>query len=238
MQTNISCVSRSFLNKRFSQWLQFPCSNWQCFFKCSSSWDPSHLQPVFKFGQENWGVVVEFLFSECFSSPVLMSSSLGVGLIIIIIVVLQIKIAQIRWLTPGVGVGGIHPSSMDMACIPSIFIKTFKFFFGESGLMSAFTKIFFGKLRMIEIGPRGRWKGASIFQASHPSKKVCTQKLTITGKRRRFVKSFTKKIQKVLMKIEEMADVFLNSANFAPHAFLTLAPPSGYTLNLKALIKN
>ena len=39
------------------------------------------------------------------------------------------------------------------------------------------------------------------------------------------------------MKIEEMADVFLNSANFAPHAFLTLAPPSGYALNLKVLIK-
>ena len=40
-----------------------------------------------------------------------------------------------------------------------------------------------------------------------------------------------KKIQKVLMKIEEMAGVFLNSANFASHAFLTLAPPSGYALN-------
>ena len=39
------------------------------------------------------------------------------------------------------------------------------------------------------------------------------------------------------MKIEEMTDVFLNLANFAPHAFLTLAPPSGYALNLKALIK-
>ena len=37
-----------------------------------------------------------------------------------------------------------------------------------------------------------------------------------------------KKNQKVLMKIEEMADVFLNSANFAPHALLTLVPPSGY----------
>jgi hypothetical protein len=46
-----------------------------------------------------------------------------------------------------------------------------------------------------------------------------------------------KKNQKVLMKIEEMADVFLNSANFAPHALLTLAPTSGYALNLKALIK-
>ena len=31
-----------------------------------------------------------------------------------------------------------------------------------------------------------------------------------------------------------MADVFLNSATFAPHAFLTLAPPSCYALNLKA----
>jgi hypothetical protein len=39
------------------------------------------------------------------------------------------------------------------------------------------------------------------------------------------------------MKIEEIADVFLNSANFAPQALLTLAPPSRYALNLKALIK-
>ena len=39
------------------------------------------------------------------------------------------------------------------------------------------------------------------------------------------------------MKIEEMADFFLNSANFVSHMFLTLAPPSRYTLNLKALIK-
>jgi hypothetical protein len=45
-----------------------------------------------------------------------------------------------------------------------------------------------------------------------------------------------KKIQKVLMKIEEMADVFLNSDNFASHALLTLAPPSGYALNLIALM--
>ena len=40
-----------------------------------------------------------------------------------------------------------------------------------------------------------------------------------------------KKIQKVLMKIDEMV------ANFAKHTFSTLAPPSGYALNLKALIK-
>ena len=36
--------------------------------------------------------------------------------------------------------------------------------------------------------------------------------------------------QKVLMKVEEMGDVFLDLANF-----VTLAPPSGYALDLKAL---
>jgi hypothetical protein len=46
-----------------------------------------------------------------------------------------------------------------------------------------------------------------------------------------------KKIQKVLMKIKEMADVFLNLANFAPHAILTLEPPRGCALNLKVLMK-
>jgi hypothetical protein len=39
------------------------------------------------------------------------------------------------------------------------------------------------------------------------------------------------------MKIEEMAIFFLNFANFASHAFLTLVPPSSYALSLKALIK-
>ena len=39
------------------------------------------------------------------------------------------------------------------------------------------------------------------------------------------------------MKIEEMAEVFLNMVNFVSHAILTLAPPRGYALNLKALIK-
>ena len=45
------------------------------------------------------------------------------------------------------------------------------------------------------------------------------------------------KIQKVLMKIDEMADVFLNSANFWQHAFSNLAPSSSYTMNLKTLTK-
>ena len=35
------------------------------------------------------------------------------------------------------------------------------------------------------------------------------------------------------MKIEEMADVFLNSGNFAKHTFLTLGSPSRYAINLK-----
>ena len=116
--------------------------------------------------------------------------------------------------------------------------KLLKFFFDESCLISAFTKIFFGKLRMLKVGPRGRWKRASIFQASHPSKKSMLPKANDQRKQKTICQIFhQKKIQKVLMKIEEMADVFLNSANFAPHAFLTLAPPSGYALNLKVLIK-
>ena len=39
------------------------------------------------------------------------------------------------------------------------------------------------------------------------------------------------------MKIEEMGDAFLNSADFVPHALLNLAPPIAYALNPKALIK-
>ena len=46
-----------------------------------------------------------------------------------------------------------------------------------------------------------------------------------------------KKTKKVLMKIEEMVDVFPNSDNFVSHVLLTLAPPSGYALKLIALIK-
>jgi hypothetical protein len=73
---------------------------------------------------------------------------------------------------------------------------------------------------------------------SHPSKKSMLQKANNQRKKETICQIFhQKKIQEVLMKIEEMADVFLNSANFAPHAFLTLAPPSGYALNLKVLIK-
>ena len=39
------------------------------------------------------------------------------------------------------------------------------------------------------------------------------------------------------MKIDELADVFLDLANFAPHALSSLAPPNGYALNLKALVR-
>jgi hypothetical protein len=39
------------------------------------------------------------------------------------------------------------------------------------------------------------------------------------------------------MKIEEIADFFLNLVNFAQHALLTLETPSDYALNLKAFIK-
>jgi hypothetical protein len=107
-------------------------------------------------------------------------------------------------------------------------------------LMSAFTKNFFWNLRVIEIGPRGRRKRSSIFQLLHPSQKNMLPKANDQNKKKRICQIFhQKKIRKFWwkLKIEEMADFFLNSANFAPHAFLTLAPPSGYALNLKALIQ-
>ena len=44
-----------------------------------------------------------------------------------------------------------------------------------------------------------------------------------------------KTICQVLMKIEEMVDVFLNSANIVTHALLTLAPSSDYALKLKGV---
>ena len=61
--------------------------------------------------------------------------------------------------------------------------KLLKSFFGESCLISAFT-IFFGS-RMI--------KRSFIFQTLHSCKKVCSQMLTIKGKRKQFVRSFKKK---------------------------------------------
>ena len=42
-----------------------------------------------------------------------------------------------------------------------------------------------------------------------------------------------KKIQKVLMKIDKMADVFLNSADFRQHASFYLAPLRSYTMKLQ-----
>ena len=38
------------------------------------------------------------------------------------------------------------------------------------------------------------------------------------------------------MKVDKMAGVFINLANFAQHTLLGLAPPSGYTLHQKVLI--
>ena len=64
--------------------------------------------------------------------------------------------------------------------------------FGESCLMSAFVKIFFGKLRIIEIGPRGRWKRSSIFQSSHPSQKSMLPKANKQKKKKTISQIFHK----------------------------------------------
>ena len=59
----------------------------------------------------------------------------------------------------------------------------------------------------------------------------------IKEKRRQLSDLSPKKIRKFWIKIEEIADVFLSSANFAKHTFSAIVPPSGFALNLKALIK-
>ena len=67
---------------------------------------------------------------------------------------------------------------------------------------------FWGKLRMIEIGPCGRRKRSSIFQSLHPSQKNMLPKANDQKKKKTICKIFhQKKISEILMKIEEMADV-------------------------------
>ena len=71
--------------------------------------------------------------------------------------------------------------------------KLLRLFFGESCLMSDFTKNVFEKLREIEIFQRVCWRLSSIFQASHPSQKKCSPKLWSDKERIEFIISFTKK---------------------------------------------
>ena len=72
----------------------------------------------------------------------------------------------------------------------------------------------------------------------HPSKKSMLPNANNQRKKKKICQIFhPKKVQKALIKIEEMADVFLNLANLEKYTFLTSAPPSSYALNLKALIK-
>ena len=91
---------------------------------------------------------------------------------------------------------------------------------------------------LLKVGAMERWKRSSIFQASQRSQKSMLQRANEQKKKKTICQIFhQKKNQNLLIKIEETADVFLNSANFVQHAFLTLAPPSGFALNLQALIK-
>jgi hypothetical protein len=77
-----------------------------------------------------------------------------------------------------------------------------------------------------------------IFQSLHPSQNNMIPKANDQKKKEEDMSDLSsKKNQKVLMKIEELVDVSLNSTNFVPHALVTSAPPSGYALNLQALIK-
>ena len=89
-----------------------------------------------------------------------------------------------------------------------------------------FSNFYLVKAVRFQLSPKifGKVWGA---KRSHPffshrilAKKICSQKLS------------PKENQKVLMKIEEMVDVFLNLDNFVKHTLSPLAPPSGYALNI------
>ena len=85
----------------------------------------------------------------------------------------------------------------------------------------------------------GCWSWSSVFQTTYPSqKKTCSQNLWSEKEKKLNLKIFhQKKIQKVLIKVDEIAEVFLNLSNFVQDTIFTLAPPSRCTLNLKQLTK-
>ena len=118
--------------------------------------------------------------------------------------------------------------------MPSIFIETSQKKFYMKAVRCQLSPKFV--LRSWEIvGPE---RGHPFVWCGILAKKVWSQKLWACKKKELdFSDLSLKKIHKVLRKIEEMADVFLNSANLEKYTFLTLAPPSSYALNLKALIK-
>ena len=121
----------------------------------------------------------------------------------------------------------------------SIFIKTSQFFLAKANWCQAFSKTVANSLGILQIGHRRHWMRSSVFQTSHPSQKYMLQKPLIFFLNYSIYQNFHQKKKKseCLNENKEMADVFLNLANFPKHALLTLAPPSGYALNLKALIK-
>ena len=88
------------------------------------------------------------------------------------------------------------------------------------------------------MGHRGRRKWSTIFWTSQPRQTFLHPKAMIMMKKKLILKIFHKKNQKVLITIDKMADVFLNSANFQQQTFFfTLVPPSSYNTNLETLIK-
>ena len=77
-----------------------------------------------------------------------------------------------------------------------------------------------------------------IFWTLHSRQKIILPKFKIKlTKNPDFLDFSPKGFQKVLMKIDKLENVFLNSTNFWQLVFFTLVPPCSYTLNLKTLTK-
>ena len=84
------------------------------------------------------------------------------------------------------GGGGWNPPIGCRYCLYSFnFHQNFSNFF--------LVKKFFEKLRMIEIGPRGRWKRSSICQTLHPSEKSVLPKANKQWKKKTICQIFHKK---------------------------------------------
>ena len=119
------------------------------------------------------------------------------------------------------------------------FHQNFSFFLMKADWYHAFSKTVANLPGILQIGHRKHWMRSSVFQTSHPSQKSVLQKPLMFFFKYSICQIFhqKKKNSESFDENKEMANVFLNLANFSKHALLTLAPPNGYALNLKALIK-
>ena len=130
------------------------------------------LSTIFDFGQKLDQGTSSYVHTRCLSQQIKLRWHFNSRLMVFAL--LLVRSRSLNPKKPGGGVESTHRMQISLVFL-QFSSKLLKFFFDESCGISAFTKIFFEKLGIIEIGARGRWKRSSIFQVSHPSQ-VCSQK--------------------------------------------------------------